>query len=83
MVTPAVQAGGATILMEFQGATAMDASGTRNKINQAYPFTPFTTNVNDCDTYPYIRWRVTLTSNLNFNAVAKVDKIIIPIVRIP
>ena len=83
VVTPAVQAGGATILMEFQGATAMQASGNRNLINQAFPFTPFTTNVNDCDTYPYIRWRITLTSNLNFNAVAKVDKVIIPIVRLP
>ncbi len=78
-----MQAGGATILMEFQGATAMDPGGNRNRINQAFPYTPFSTNVNDCDTYPYIRWRMTLTSNLNFSAVAKVDKVIVPIVRLP
>jgi hypothetical protein len=83
VVSPTVQAGGATILMEFQGATAMDATGNRNKINQAFPFTPFTTNINDCDTYPYIRWRMTLTSNLNFNTVAKVGSVIIPILQIP
>ena len=51
--------------------------------NLPVPFTPFTTNIDDCDTYPYIRWRLTLTSNLNFNTVAKVGSVIIPIVRLP
>jgi hypothetical protein len=83
VITPSVQSGGATILMQYQGATALDPTGVRNRINQAFPFTPFTTDVDDCDTYPYVRWRMTLTSNLNFNAVAKVDKVILPIVRIP
>jgi hypothetical protein len=83
VITPAVQSGGAQILMEFQGAFAMDATGNRNRVNQAFPFTPFTSDVDDCDGYPYVRWRITLTSNLNFNAVAKVDKVILPIVRMP
>lgn len=83
IVTPAVQAGGATELVEYQGASALDPTGNRSKINAAFPFTPWTSAVNDCDTYPYLRWRCTLTSNLLSLKVAKVSSIVVPVVQLP
>ncbi|MFO0934572.1 MAG: Ig-like domain-containing protein [Planctomycetota bacterium] len=83
ILTPSVQAGGATILVEYQGAFSLDSLSNRTIINVALPSTPFTTNVNDCDGYPYLRWRMTLTSNLISNTVAKLAKISIPVEKLP
>jgi hypothetical protein len=82
LITPTVQEGGAGVLIEYQGATALDPTGARNKINVAFAFTPFTTSVDDCDTFPYIRWRLTLTANLTSQKVAKVLEVSIPVVEI-
>ena len=83
VITPTVQSGGTTILMEFQGATSLDPLSNRTRLNAAFPFTTFRTDINDCDTYPNLRWPLTLTSNLNFSTVAKVGSVIIPILRLP
>jgi hypothetical protein len=92
-VVPAVQAGGASILLEFQGANALDVSGNRgcvltdasetSGININFPYTPFTNNINDCDTYPYFRWRLTCISNLVSGTKARVDRVTIPILQLP
>lgn len=83
ILSPSVQSGGTTVLVEYQGAFSLDALSQRTVINLALPSTAWTTNVNDCDGFPYIRWRVTLTSNLITNQVAKLSSIALPVERIP
>ncbi|MCC7136936.1 MAG: Ig-like domain-containing protein [Planctomycetes bacterium] len=83
ILTPALQSGGAQVLVEYQGAMGVDTTSNRTKANPALASTPFTTSVDDCDGYPYIRWRITLTSNLISNTVARLSSIVIPIERLP
>jgi len=83
ILQPGIQAGGALVLVEYQGAFVLDTLSNRTLINMALPSTPFTTNVNDCDTYPYLRWRIKLTSNLISNTVAKIQKISVPVEKLP
>jgi hypothetical protein len=81
VVTPAVQPGGAGFLVEFQGAVSLETGSFRTSINLAQPFTPWTTDVDDVDTYPYVRWRITLTSNLNSNTVGRVENFALPVLN--
>jgi hypothetical protein len=83
VLLPAIQEGGAVVLAEFQGAVALDPTSVRTKINIGQPFTDWGTDIDDCDTFPYIRWRLKLTSNLNSNTVARVSSVAIPIVPLP
>lgn len=83
ILTPALQSGGAQVLVEYQGAMGVDSTSNRTKANPSLASTPFTTSVDDCDGYPYIRWRITLTSNLISNTVARLSSIVIPIERLP
>jgi hypothetical protein len=82
-VTPAIQAGGAQVLIEFQGAFSLDTSSNRTAVNPAAPFTPWRLDINTLDGYPYIRWRMTLTSNLNSMTVARLADIQIPVISLP
>jgi hypothetical protein len=82
-LTPAVQAGGALVRVEFQGATAVLATSNRTTHNTAVPFTPWTLDVNACDGFPYLRWRLRLTSNLNSNTVARLGSITVPVISLP
>jgi hypothetical protein len=81
-LTPAIQAGGAQIVMEFQAAMGLELN-SRVNINQILPFTPFTTDINDCDTFPYVRWRMTLISNLVSNKTARIASVVLPIIQLP
>ena len=83
ILAPAVQGGGTTLLVEYQGAIALDPASSRTKVNTTFPSTAFTTNVNDCDGFPYICWRLTLVSNLISNKVAKLGSISIPMLQLP
>jgi hypothetical protein len=78
LLDPPVQAGGATVTIRFQGADAVEAD--RVTINQAAPFLPdFVDDVDDCDGFRNIRWRVELRSNLNSGAVGRLDCVQIPV----
>ena len=81
-VEPVVQPGGAQIIVEYQGAMGLDPMG-RDTINVALPFTEWTQDVNDCDGFPNIRWRVTLIANIQSNTVATAIKIAVPILPLP
>ena len=83
VLTPSLQAGGATVLAEFQGAIALDPTSARTKINTSFASTDWTSDIDDCDTFPYIRWRLTLTSNLNSLQVAKVENVAVPLLQLP
>jgi hypothetical protein len=82
ILQPPVQPGGATILVEFQGAMSLEEGSARTRINLAQPSTPWTTDIDDVDEFPYIRWRITLTSNLNSNTVGRVESIAVPVLAI-
>jgi len=79
IVTPPTQSGGATYVLEFQGADG-----------EADPFTPgqfrpdplsetvWSTNVNTVDLKRFIRFRFTLNANLNSDTVPRVTSVIVP-----
>jgi hypothetical protein len=78
MLDPPVQEGGATIVVQFQGADAVEAD--RRTINQAAPFLPtFVDDVDDCDGYRNVRWRIQLRSNLNSGAVGRLHCVQLPV----
>jgi hypothetical protein len=83
IVLPAVQAGGTTVAIEFQGATGIEAGGDRTRVNVALPFTPWTTRVDDVDGFPYVRWRLRLHSNLASQTRPRVTSVTIPVVSLP
>ncbi len=79
-LTPSVQTNGATVRVEYQAANAVEAD--RRTINQGAPFlADWTENVNDCDGYANIRWRIYLVSNLISGTVAKVTNVIVPVIN--
>jgi hypothetical protein len=83
IVDPTVQIGGATLLLEFYGATKIDASSNRSLPNLSFPVVNWTTNIHDCDGFPYIRWRASLRANLSTGFVTKIRSIWIPLVLLP
>jgi hypothetical protein len=84
LVTPSVQAGGTSIVLEFNACDGIILN--RFTIDTSKPFladatgTPkWTQNQNECDGYKCIRWRMSLISNLINNQVARVTDVKIPI----
>ena len=78
-ISPQIQANGASVIFEYQGATSIQDD--RMTINAAQPFTDWTQNIDDCDGMPYIRWRATLTSNLVSGELPRVFSVVIPMVE--
>jgi hypothetical protein len=83
IIEPTIQTGGATVLVEFYGATALDPLGARAQPNLAFPVRDWTTNIHDCDGFPYIRWRLSLRANLSTSSIAKVRSVWVPLVLFP
>lgn len=83
VISPSVQAGGATYLVEYEGADVLDAASARTAINVSFFTTGWVTNVNVCDGHPYLRWRITLVANLISNQVPKMANVLIPITQLP
>lgn len=77
-VDPSVQSGGAQVILEFQGAMAVEPD--RRTINAGFASTGWTREIDDCDGFPFIRWRATLLSNLLSGQVARVNRILIPMI---
>ena len=78
-ISPTVQAGGAEVFLEFQGAMAIV---DRSTVNTLFPDTGWTVDIHDCDGFPYIRWRATLTSNLVSMQTAKLNAVILPMLDV-
>jgi hypothetical protein len=77
-LTPQVQDGGADVRIEFEAA---DFVGTdRRTILPGGDTQTWTDDINECDGIRCIRWRVQLISNLISNKVAKLTRIVLPIV---
>ncbi len=54
---------GTEVVVEYQGATVLDPTADRTRPALAQPMTPWTTDPDDCDGYPYLRWRISLRAN--------------------
>lgn len=54
---------GTDVVVEYQGATVLDPGSSRTQPDLTHPTTPWTTDPDDCDGYPYVRWRITLRAN--------------------
>lgn len=80
VITPTVQPGGAQIVVEFQGADAFEPDGASWRPSAAAPSTGWVQDIDDCDGRIYIRWRVSLISNLISLETSRVYSIIIPYV---
>jgi hypothetical protein len=83
LLTPSIQVGGAQVLVEYQGAQGAVATSGRTQVDPSKPSTAFTTSIDDCDGYAFLRWRLRLTSNLVTSSVAKVAKVVVPVERMP
>ena len=75
VILPSTQANGASLIVEFQGADAVEADGVT--INQALPFTGWVTDIHQCDGMQNLRYRICLISGLDTLLVARVDRITI------
>jgi hypothetical protein len=88
-ISPSVQAEGAQVQMEFMGASGVDVGALGEQIvNQAAgPFTKdsegnpaWVQDINRCDGMGYIRYRASLISNLTSLEVARIGKVVIPMI---
>lgn len=79
IISPQSQPGGASVFIEYRGCTAVQP-GRREPANVG-TIVDWTTNINDCDGLACVQWRMTLTSNLISNTVARVTSVSLPIVQ--
>lgn len=70
---------GTSVAVEYQAASALVADGTRTTADPAAPSTPWTTRVDDCDGYPYVRWRLTLRADPLTGVRPHVDAVVLPV----
>ena len=78
---PAAQQDAATVQVEYQGVQQVLAD--RRTIDTNGAFTPWTSNVNDCDGFRYIRFRISLRADPSTLAPARVERIVIPLTEAP
>lgn len=79
-IIPTDLMGNAKLEIEYQGATALDPldlDGETPDLTQ--PITPWTADVNVCDGFPYIRWRLRLIGDLASGDVGAVPSVQIPV----
>lgn len=78
-LTPPVQSGGTLVQVEFQAAHACDED--RRTINVGPgPATDWVKDINECDGYECIRWRMFLVSNLISNTRARLLRVVLPVI---
>jgi hypothetical protein len=74
---------GVSVGIEYQGAMALDPASARTAPDLTKATTPWTANVNDCDGYPYVRWRATLIGDFATSAVPVLDSIVLQVAKKP
>ena len=78
-LSPVVQEGGAQVRVEVQGARACEADRITPNPAPGAP-TEWTEDINACDGFECIRWRIWLISNLISNQRAQLLQVVIPII---
>lgn len=80
-VVPPLPATGPQVVVEYQGATAVDPASDRRLPGALALVTPWTADLDDCDGYPYLRWRAVLVGDVATQEVPRVDAVIVPVRR--
>ena len=57
----------------------MAVEPNRRTIVTTQPSTPWTSNIDDCDGMPYIRWRVRMVGNLLTGDPGQITRVQIPV----
>ena len=76
-----VQVGGTSIEVGYEGAEGIlfpIPSNPNNVIPDPTTYTGFVTNLDQLDSYRFIRFRIIFTSNVNTGEVAKIQSLSIP-----
>lgn len=76
VIAPATQPAGAAIVVEFQGADAVQADGVT--IDPTAPSTAWLRDVSGCNGMRHIRFRISMTSGMDAHSMARVDRITVP-----
>ncbi|MHC4860386.1 MAG: Ig-like domain-containing domain, partial [Planctomycetota bacterium] len=78
ILSPPQQAGGASFILEFQGADGMPDPVTGNIVADPSTETPWSSSIDVSDGKRFIRFRFTLIANLNSDTVAAFQTVQIP-----
>jgi hypothetical protein len=79
IISPPSQSGGATFILEWQGADGMVHPTNPNKyVPDPVTQTTWNTNTNTLDLKRFVRFRLTLIANLNSNTVPRITSIQLP-----
>ncbi len=78
-LVPTVQSGGTQVRIEFQAAHGCEADRRTPNVSLGPP-TEWTENINDCDGFERIRWRMNLISNLIINTRARLYHVAVPVI---
>ena len=77
--SPIVQSGGTEVRAEYQAAHGCEADRMTPNVALGPP-TAWTEDINDCDGFECIRWRIFLISNLISNTRARLFRVVVPVV---
>jgi hypothetical protein len=77
VVDPFLPSGQGMALIEFQGAT--NVLSDRRTIDLAEPHTPWTSDIDDCDGYGFLRWRIRLRGDMGTLVTPRVFSVMIPV----
>jgi hypothetical protein len=71
--------GTSSYTIEYQGAFALDPTSNRRRPDLLQPTTPWTSDINACDGFPYLRWRLTLLTDVGGRGAPVIDAVVIPV----
>jgi hypothetical protein len=79
IVSPPTQPGGATFVLQWEGAKPMDnPNAPGSKIPDPATYTGWVDDINILDGYRYVRFRFTMIANLISDTVPQINSIVIP-----
>jgi hypothetical protein len=79
IISPPVQSGGATFILQFEGAKGMPHPSVPSwSIPDPSTYTGWVDNLDMLDGYRFIRWKFTLIANLISDTVPQINSVVIP-----
>jgi hypothetical protein len=79
IISPPAQPGGATFILEFEGAKGMENPNNPNQIiRDPSTDTGWVESLNLLDGYRFIRFRFTMIANVNSDTVPEINSLMLP-----